>query len=126
MPLTQYLEKAMLDWCLGGATPTRPSAWYLQYATGSPNVSGASDGPFTPRATVSASPANSPAGSVLINAASVPATATAIATALGWNIYDASVGGNRLMFGTLTASVGCASGDSIQMNFPSVCKITLA
>jgi hypothetical protein len=39
--ISQYLTKAMLDWSLGGATPTRPGAWGIGLSLGSPtSVSG--------------------------------------------------------------------------------------
>jgi len=52
-------------------------------------------------------------------------TATAAGTAIGWNIYDASVNGNRIMFGTTTANIGCKSGDNISIAAGAL-KITLA
>lgn len=124
MPLTQNGQKLMLDWLLGGAAATRPSARWLQFATGTPNVSGASDGPFTPRITCSFAAAASPQGSAS-NRLAMTCTATAIATVLGWNIYDASVGGNRLAFGTMASSVGCASADTMAFAAASL-KISLA
>lgn len=116
MGATQYLAKQMLNWALGGAAATQPVGWWIQFATGTPNTSGASDGPFTPRKTVTFNPASSPAMSAVNKLAISGCTATAIATALGWNIYDASVGGNRLLFGTLTGPMGCASGDVAGIN----------
>jgi len=106
-----FIEKALLDWVLQGATPTRPGKTYLQWATASPTSQSAFDGPFSPRMTVTFGAAASPAGSVS-NAAAFTGTATAAATAVGWNLYDASVAGNRLAYGTLTASVGCKSADN--------------
>lgn len=111
MPFTTYLEKQVLDWQLGGAAATQPAGWWIQWATGSPNSVGASDGPYLNRQTVSFAAANSPQGSAT-NLNAITGTATAIATARGWNIYDASAGGNRLFFGTLSRTVNCASGDN--------------
>lgn len=116
MGVTPYLQKQMLDWAAGGAAATQPVGRFVQFATGTPNTSGGSDGPFTPRKTVTFAAANSPQMSVTNVAAVSGCTATAIATALGWNLYDAAAGGNRLAFGTLTASMGCASADVAGFN----------
>lgn len=116
MGLTQYLQKQLLDWSLGGAAGTQPAGRFLMFATGSPNTSGASDGPFSPRKTVTFAAENSPQMSATNVAAISGCTATAIATALGWNIYDNATGGNRIFFGTMTASLGCASADVAGFN----------
>jgi hypothetical protein len=126
---TTYLRKAMLDWCLGGAAATQPSARFISWATGSPNTDGASDGPFSvngvgARKTCTFAAANSPQGSCTNVAAISGGTATAIATILGWNLWDAAAAGNRLAFGTMTVSVGCASGDIISVAAGAL-KITL-
>jgi hypothetical protein len=105
------MVKNMLDWCLGGASATQPPGFWLQWATGSPNDAGASDGPCSPRVTVSFAAAASPAGTKS-NAGALTGTATAMATAQGWNIYDRSVGGTRLFYGTLSAKVGNKSADN--------------
>lgn len=121
MPLDPYLAKAMLDWCLNGATPTRPAGCWITWATGSPNTAGSSDGPFSvngvgARKTCTFAAANSPQGSCTNVAAISGGTATAIATVLGWNLWDASAAGHRLMFGTMTLSVGNASADIMGAN----------
>lgn len=36
MPASAYLQKAMLDWVLGGATPTQPPAFWAALATATP------------------------------------------------------------------------------------------
>jgi hypothetical protein len=36
MPASSYLEKALLDWVLGGATPTQPPALWAGLAFGTP------------------------------------------------------------------------------------------
>ena len=38
--LSDYAENAALDWLMGGATPTRPSARYLALFTAAPSDSG--------------------------------------------------------------------------------------
>ena len=106
------MAKNMLDWCLGGAAASQPPGFWLQWATGSPNDAGASDGPVPSRRTVTFGAGASPAGSVSNIAAITGWTNTAVATFLGWNIYDRSVGGTRIFYGTLTAKVGCKSADN--------------
>lgn len=103
----------MLDWVAGGATPTRPGSRFISFATGSPNDAGASDGPFSPRVTCTFAAANSPQMSATnLNAMSL-ATATALGTVVGWNLWDAPTGGTRIAYGTATAVIGCKSGDNV-------------
>ncbi len=111
MPLTGYMEKNALDWQLGGAAAVQPPGRFIQWATASPTSQSAFDGPFSPRQTVTFGAAASPAGSVT-NANAMTGTATAAATAVGWNLYDSAVGGTRLAYGTLSANVGCKSADN--------------
>lgn len=121
------MQKAILDWCLGGAAATEPANWWLQWATASPTTASAFDGPLSPRMTATFGSAQSPAGSCTAKA-QIAGTATAACTVVGWNIYDASVDGNRLIFGTLASAVGLASGDNpiFQAVGANVLKITLA
>src|SRR5215475_7060011 len=125
MPLTDVFEKQLLDWALGGAAGSQPTQRWIQFATASPRTDSAFDGPFSPRATVTFAAANSPQGSVTnLNTISV-ITATAAGTAVGWNLYDRSVGGTRIAYGTCTANIGCKSGDQPALN-PGTLKITLS
>jgi hypothetical protein len=114
MGASDAMQKAMLDWVLGGAAATRPGSRFVSFATQSPTSRSAFDGPFTPRRTVTFAAANSPQMSVT-NAAVISATATAVATIVGFNIWDRAAAANatRLFWGTMTASVGCLSGDTI-------------
>ena len=50
---------------------------------------------------------------------------TAACTIFGWNLYDATSAGNRLAFGTITASMTCLSGDAMAFTAANL-KITLA
>jgi len=106
-----YLSKQLLDWMTGGAAATQPTQRWIQWATASPTSQSAFDGPFSPRITATFAAANSPQGSAT-NLNAMTGTATAVATAVGWNLYDRSVGGTRLAFGTLAAAVGCKSADN--------------
>jgi hypothetical protein len=111
MPFDPYIEKALLDWTTGAAAVTAPSGRWIQWATASPTSQSPFDGPFSPRFTVTFAGANSPQGSVT-NLNAITGTATAAATAVGWNLYNSSVGGSRLAYGTLSAIVGCKSADN--------------
>lgn len=125
MPLTDVFEKQLLDWALGGAAGSQPTQQWIQFATASPTSQSTFDGPFSPRATVTFAAANSPQGSKTnLNTISV-ITATAAGTAVGWNIYDRSVGGTRIAYGTCTAAIGCKSGDQPALN-PGTLRITLS
>jgi hypothetical protein len=126
MPFTQYMNKAVLDFTLGGATPTRPGNRWVSWATGSPNEAGASDaGQINSRQSWDAAAANSPQGSVTNRSTGIGATATAACTIVGWNLWDASVGGTRLAYGTLSASVGVASANSVRIGVGSM-KIVIS
>jgi hypothetical protein len=125
MPLSDIFEKQLLDWALGGAAASQPTQQWIQFATASPTQANAFDGPFSPRATVTFAGANSPQGSKTNLNTIVSATATANGTAVGWNVYDRSVGGTRIAFGTCTAAIGCKSGDQPSLN-PGALKITLS
>jgi hypothetical protein len=123
MPFTSYLSKQILDWTTGAAAATIPPGRWLQFATGSPNDAGGSDGPFSPRVTMSFAAANSPQGSAT-NLNAVTNTATAAGTAVGWNLYDRSVGGTRIAYGTFSAVIGCKSADNPALAAGAL-KITL-
>lgn len=110
MPFDSYLAKACLDWSLGGATPTRPVGRFLSFASGTPTTVNDSAAPIT-RVTATFSAAASPAGSVGLSA-NVTCSATANCTVFYWNLYDANAAGNRLMYGSLTASQTIRSGSA--------------
>lgn len=100
---------------MGGAAPTSTGGQWLQWATQSPTDQSAYDGPFTNRQTVTFAGATDLANGIseATNLNAISGTATAVATALGWNLYNSSVGGNRIAYGTTTASIGCGSGNNI-------------
>lgn len=124
MPLDPFYQANTLNWITGGATPVNPTGRWINLATGSPNQTGGSDGPFTSRQTMTFAAANSPQGSKTnLNARTFQATAAC--TVVGWNLYDSSVAGSRIAYGTFTASLGCASADTPNFAVGAV-KITLA
>ncbi len=130
MPLTDYGEKIMLDWLLGGAVPTRPATWWVSLATGTPNAAGASDGLFTPRCRATFGAADSPSGSAtninVLSCTLVPVAGTSSGTVFGWNLYDSNLNGTRLAYGTVANASGCRTlGSSVAFGAGSL-KITLA
>ena len=122
--LDAYLAKALLDWALGGATVTQPVGRFIGGASGSPtSVSGSAAPGY--RATVSFQTASTgPSASASLKAAAT-FTHTAACTIYGWNLYDNTSAGNRLMYGTITLSQSQASGDAIAFTAANL-KITLA
>jgi hypothetical protein len=123
-PLSDSMEKILLDWVTGGAAVTRPATRWISFATQSPTSQSDFDGPFRSRMTVTFAAANSPQMSATnLNAVS-NITATAAATAVGWNLWNSSAGGTRLAFGTCTAAIGCKSADNIGIAAGAI-KITL-
>jgi hypothetical protein len=130
MPLTDYAEKAMLDWLLGGAVPTQPASRWISLATGSPNAAGASDGLFTPRCTVTFAGANSPQGSAtnlnVISGTLVAVAGVSSGTVLGWNLYDRSSGGTRLAYGTMSSASGVRTTGSTVGIPAGALKITIS
>ena len=123
MAFDAYIEKALLDWMLQGATPTAPAGMWIGLATQSPTSVSAFEAPVT-RHTVTFSAAASPAGSAS-NRAAVTILATAACTPVGWNIWQSSAGGSRWAWGTLTASVTCSSAQTVGFAAGGL-KITLS
>jgi len=112
LPIDPLYQKAMLDWVTGGAAATRPGGRWVSLATASPTSQSAFDGPFTPRQTATFAAANSPQGSATnLNIMSFTLTA-ASATAIAWNLWESSVGGARLAYGTLSAGAGVRTAGS--------------
>jgi hypothetical protein len=108
MPVSAFLAKALLDWTLGGATPTRPTSVFLGLASGTPTTVSGSEGPFT-RVSATFSAASSPIGTCLLSAVAT-VLATANGTAFYWLLWDSAAGGDLLMYGPLTASQTLRSG----------------
>ena len=114
MSKANYAETAVVDWLLGGATPTRPSTRYLALHTGDPGETGASNelsGSGYARQAVTFGAASS---------GSASNTSTHTFTASGGNfgvvthfsIWDALTTGNCLYVGALTTSRTINDGES--------------
>lgn len=125
-----YAQKAMLDWVLLGATPTRPTQIWMGLSYGSPDATSASEivtpaGTYT-RVTVTFAAGATSGGVVTAsNAAAVifPVCSWS-ATVSGYQLWDTqAVGsGNMLGFGLLdvatrpaTASQFTAANGSVKM-----------
>lgn len=111
MALDPFAAKQALDWLLGGAVATRPASRWIEFASGSPTSVSASAAPVQSRISWNAAAASSPLGAAT-NRSLGTATATAICTIVAWNMYWSSAGGARLMWGTFSSSLGCASADT--------------
>jgi hypothetical protein len=113
-----YAEKAMLDWVLLGATPTRPTALGVNISLGSPSSVSASEvalGSGITRQAVSFAPADSPAGS---GSNTVPMTFGPVSGACsvsGISIWDTAspTNGNYLWYGLLSTVRTLGVGDSL-------------
>jgi len=119
MGASQYMQKALLDWTLGGATPTRPSLHYVGLAQGTPSSISGSECTISnyARQAVSFGPAGTPSGSATaINTAAFTFSVKAAGTVIGIQVWDtnlASNSGNMLAFGLLSATSVLASGDTL-------------
>ena len=118
--ISNYSEKAMLDWMLGGATPTRPAAWGVGLSVGTPNASAGSEiatGSGYIRATCSFVAAASPAGSASNSNAMTFGPFSTGCTVQALIINDTTAtGGNLLFFGQLATARTLGAGDSLIIN----------
>jgi hypothetical protein len=116
--ISAYLEKGMLDWTLGGATPARPNAWWLGLAVGTPTVTSASEmNTLTgySRLTLSMAAANSPQGSATNLNAMTFGPFSSVGSALGAVLFDGSPVGSsdNLWYGTLATARTFGIGDTL-------------
>ena len=114
-----YAEKAMLDWVLGGAAPTRPTTWGCGLSPGVPSsISGSEIGTASGynRQTCSMAAAASPAGSAS-NASAMTfgpfSSAQSITGIQLWDTMLSNNSGNMLWYGTLTTARTVGVGDSL-------------
>jgi hypothetical protein len=116
--ISVYLGKAMLDWSLLGATPTRPANSYVGIALVAPTSTNGSEiatGSGMTRQTVAFSAAASPANTAGNSVAMTFGPISAIATVQGIQVWDTGVAtaGNMLWYGNLTTSRTMNGGDSL-------------
>lgn len=116
MSTGQWAQKALLDWALGGATPTRPPALFAGLAIGTPSSISASEATAAgyARRTVTMAAAGTPASSgTATNNVAFTFTFNAAQTVAGFHLWDATTAGNMLFYGQLSASSIMASGDTL-------------
>lgn len=112
MPFDLYIEKALLDWCTGAASVTRPTNRFLGFESGSPRYS--SDSPAQVfRSTVSFQAANSGVSASASLGQSVSASCSTTCTVFGWALFNSTSGGTRLVYGTLTATQTLRAGSQV-------------
>jgi hypothetical protein len=119
--ISQYLQKAYLDWCLLGATPTRPSTVFCGLSLGAPSSTSNSEvaaGSGYARQTASFAGALTPASSGSASN-STPMTFgpfSSSAVISGLFLIDNGVlatATNQLWFGNLTTVRTPLAGDSL-------------
>lgn len=131
--ITAYNAKAMLDWILGGATPTRPTDRFAALVYGTPNFTGQglgteySSNQGYSRATALFSAAASPAGSASITAGMTFGPFSSSSAIQGLLITDtlSIFSGNVLWYGTLLTARTVLPGDTLVVA-PGQLLITLA
>jgi hypothetical protein len=115
--LSDYAEKACLDWLMGGATPTRPSARYLALFTAAPGETGGgtemSGGGYARQAVTCDATALGAGTCSNSNALTFTISGVDPLPFTHGAIYDAVSGGNELWYGPLTAQKDLGDGDSI-------------
>jgi hypothetical protein len=100
MAISEAAAKTMLDWILGGATPTRPSESWCGLASGVPNSRFASEisAASYSRQTVSFGPAASPAGTASNRNALQFGPFGSWATVLGLQVWDGPGAGAKMFW----------------------------
>lgn len=115
--LANYAETAVIDWLMGGATPTRPTTRYLALHTADPTEAGTvgevATGGYVRQAITCGAAASGAATNT--NAPSFTASGANYGTITYASIWDASTAGNCLWQGILTASKVINDGDTFQM-----------
>ena len=118
--ISNYAEKVMLDYMLGGATPTRPAAWGVGLSLGTPSASAGSEiatGSGYSKASGTFVAAASPAGSASNSNAMTFGPFSAGCTVQALGVYDTTAtGGNLLFFGQLATARTLGAGDSLIIN----------
>ena len=130
--ISAYMEKAMLDWCLGGAAATQPTTRAIGLSLGSPTSTSGSEwtGTGMTRATMAFGAAASPAGSATNASALTFGPITSAASVSGIQIWDTISGttlnaGNMLWYGLLATPRTVASGDYLVLGSAAL-TLTLA
>ena len=113
--LSDWSENALLDWLMGGATPTRPTTRYLALFTAAPNDAGGgtemSGGGYARQAVTCGAASAGTCSNTNAPAFTISGVNPASFTHVG--IFDASTAGNLLMHGALTTARDLDDGDTI-------------
>ena len=113
--LSDWAENAALDWLMGGATPSRPSARYLALFTAAPNDAGGgtemSGGGYARQAVTCGASSGGACSNTNAPAFTISGVDPAAFTHIG--IFDALTTGNLIWHGPLTASKDLGDGDTI-------------
>lgn len=119
--IAAYASKAMLDWVLGGATPTRPASQAIGLSLGNPTSLSGSEittGSGYARQTGLFGAAQSPAGSATNASAATFGPFSGAASISGVQIWDTMLSlnsGSMLWYGLLATARTVGVGDSLVM-----------
>jgi hypothetical protein len=113
--LSDWLENALLDWAMGGTSPTRPTARHVGLLTAAPTDAGggtevSGSGYSRQAATFGAAAAGATSND---SALTFTAAGGSWGTVTHIGIYSDSTAGNLLWWGPLTASKTVGDGDSL-------------
>lgn len=123
--ISQYATKALLDWVMGGASPTRPTAWGVGLSLGSPtSVSGSeiTTGSGYARQTANTfaaadTPTSSGTATNTTNMTFGPfSSACSISGIQIWDTVLSLNSGNMLWYGLLTTARTLIAGDLLVVN----------
>jgi hypothetical protein len=113
--LSDWAENAALDWLMGGATPSRPSARYLALFTAAPSDAGGgtemSGGGYARQAVTCGAASGGACSNTNAPSFTISGVDPAAFTHIG--IFDAVTTGNLIWHGPLTASKDLGDGDTI-------------
>ena len=115
--LSDYAEKAILDWIMGGATPTRPSARYVALFTAAPNDAGGgtevSTGSYARQAATWDAATSGTGVTANADAQSFTASGASWGSITHVAVFDAATTGNLLWHGAITTARTVNDGDTI-------------
>jgi hypothetical protein len=116
MSTAVFMQKSLLDWALGGATPTRPTVRFAGLAIGAPTSISASEATaagYTRQAVTFGAAVTTVSSATAINTAAFTFTFSAAQTVAGIHIWNSSAAGSMLYYGALSASSVMASADTL-------------
>lgn len=119
MSFSNSTETLVLNWLLTAGSATRPTAWYLALFTSNPDE----DGSGTEVTTVGTAYARQTAaftvsGNTASNSAAIefPTATASYGTVSHVGVYDASTGGNLIVYASLSTSKAIDTGDVLRVN----------